>query len=163
MDAIEALRTRRSVRAFEAKPVSKDDLETLVDCGRLASTARNGQVWEFVVITGPEGRRNVAGATNHGQFIADAGACIAVLCKDSDYCVEDGCAATQNMLVAARALGLGACWVAGDRKPYADMVRKMLGAPEGYRLISLIAVGYPAHTPAPVKRPLAEVLHWETF
>ncbi len=163
MDAIEALKTRRSVRAFQPKPVPKELLEALVDCGRLAASARNAQVWEFIVVTGEEGRRRIAGATNHGKFIAEAGACIAVFCKTSDYCVEDGCAATQNILVAARALGLGSCWVAGDRKPYADMIRQILGAPEECRLISLIAIGYAAQSPSPAKRPLADVLHWERF
>lgn len=163
MDAIEALRTRRSIRAFENRPVDKVLLETIVDCGRLAATARNEQPWEFVVVTDAERCRCIGEATDHGRFIAQAPACIAVICLDSKYYLEDGSAATQNILVAARACGLGACWVAGDKKPYVGKILSILGAPEGYRLVSLIALGYPAQTPSPNKRPLEDVIHWERF
>jgi nitroreductase len=163
MDAIEAIKTRRSVRMYENKPVDKAILETLVDCGRLAATARNGQVWEFVVVTEAATRKKIAEAAANGRFIADAAACIAVICKDSDYYLEDGCAATQNILLAARALGLGSCWVAGDRKPYAGIVQALLSVPDGFKLVSLIAVGHATQLPTPAKRALNEVVHWEKF
>ncbi len=164
MDAIEALRQRRSVRAYDKDcPVSAEELETIVDCGRLAASARNTQPWEFVVVTSAEMRRAIAEAANHGKFIADAPACVAVFCQEGDYWLEDGCAATQNMLVAARALGLGSCWVAGAKKDYAVRVAALLGAPQGMRLVSLVSVGRAAVAPAPVKRALPQVLHWERF
>lgn len=163
MDALEALRTRRSVRAYEKRPVSREDLETLVDCGRLAASARNAQPWEFIVVTEQDGLEDLAKLADNGKFIAGAGACIAVCCEDSDYYLEDGCAATQNILVAAHAMGLASCWVAGDKKSYAEKVRALLGAPEGYKLVSLIAVGYAKQILNPVKRPLEDVIHWEHF
>lgn len=163
MDALEALRTRRSVRVYAERPVARELIESIVDCGRLAATARNEQPWAFVVVTDAAMRRRVAGLTDHGRFIADAPVCIAVFCRDGKYYLEDGCAATQNMLVAARAHGLGSCWVAGDKKEYVGSVRDLLGVPKDYRLVSLVTVGYPAAVPQPVKRPLDEVLHWERF
>lgn len=164
MDALEALRTRRSVRRYDpARELPRETLEQLVDCGRLAASARNTQPWEFVVVTDPARRAEIAALAAHGRFIADASACIAVFCRDGDYPLEDGCAATQNILVAARAFGLGACWVAGARKDHAPAVAALLGVPEGIRLVSLVAVGYPLDVPSPPKRPLAEVLHWEAF
>jgi nitroreductase len=102
--------------------------------------------------------------TDHGPFIADAPVCIAVLAKDTKYYLEDGSAATQNILVAAHALGLGACWVAGDKKPYAPKVVEYLGAPDVMRLVALVAVGWPeGPLPNPKKRPLQEVVHWGKF
>jgi nitroreductase len=163
MDAIEAIKTRRSVRTFLPEPVSRQILEDLVDCGRLAATAINIQPWEFVVVTSEAGRKSLSDITDHGKFIVDAPACIVVLCKDSKYYLEDGAAATQNILVAARAHGLGACWIAGDKKPYADDIRQTLGAPDGYKVISLIAIGKPAQDPHPGKRTLSQVMHWERF
>jgi nitroreductase len=163
MEAIEALKTRRSVRMYENKPVTNALLETIVDCGRLAASARNVQPWEFVVVTNADVQKKIADMAPHGRFIADAAACIAVVCKDSEYYLEDGSAATQNMLLAAHALGLGSCWVAGDRKPYAGAVQTLLNLPAGYKLISLVVVGYAAQIPAPAKRSLNEVIHWETF
>jgi len=163
VDAIEALRTRRSIRAYRDQSVEKEVLETIVDCARLAATACNDQIWEFVVVTDPATRARIADATDYGKFIAQAPACIAVFCKNEKYFLEDGAAATQNILVAACALGLGSCWVAGDKKPYADSIREILGVPEGCRLISLVPLGYPDQSPDPKKRSLAEVLHWERF
>lgn len=163
MDALEALKTRRSVRAFERRGIAREVLEDLVDCGRLAATAINIQPWEFVVVTAPEMLRRVAEATDHGRFIADAAACIAVFTKETKYYLEDASAATQNILVAARAHGLGSCWVAGDKKPYVAEIGRILGAPAGCRLATLIALGYPAEAPQKEKRPLGEVLHWERF
>jgi nitroreductase len=164
MDALEALRTRRSCRQFLPREVARDLLTELVDAGRLAASARNVQPWEFVVVTDEATRRRIADLADTGRFIADAPACIAVVCKDTKYFLEDGSAATQNLLVAARALGLGSCWVAGDKKPYAPAVARLLAVPDEYRLVALVAVGYPvAEISGPDKRPLADVIHWGKF
>ncbi|MGA2076201.1 MAG: nitroreductase family protein [Terriglobia bacterium] len=163
MDAIEVLKTRRSVRAYRSEPVPKKTLEDIIDCGRLAATAINIQPWVFVVATEPAMLRKIADITDYGKFIAQAGACVVVLCKDTKYYLEDGSAATENILLAARAHGLGSCWVAGDKKPYAVDICRLVGAPSGCRLVSLIPVGYPAETPEQPKRPLSEVLHWEKY
>jgi len=161
MDAIRALRERRSVRSFTDEAVDRQVIEDLVDCARLAPTARNVQPWEFVVVTDDEYRRRLADLTDHGKFIADAPVCIAIFSRDTKYFLEDGSAATTQLLLAAHALGLGACWVAGDKKPYMDAVRKLLDVPQGYRLISLIALGHPDDpSPQKDKRPLDELIHW---
>ncbi len=164
MDAIECLKTRRSVRAYTDAPVSKEIIEDIVDCGRLAATARNVQPWKFIVVRDAGMRKRIAEITNYGKFIEHAPVCIAVLCEDSDYYLEDGCNSTQNILNAARAHGLGSCWVAGDKKAYASDICDMLGAPENYKLVSLIALGYSegAH-PSPAKKPLSEVLCWDRY
>jgi len=163
MECLSALKTRRCVRAYTGEPVSREVIEDIIDCGRLAATARNIQPWEFVVVTAPRTLRAIASETDFGSFIAQAAACIVVLCQDTKYYLEDGCNASQNILVAARAHGLGGCWVAGDKKPYAKKVRQMVGAPDGYKLISLLSIGHPAEEPEQEKRPLSEVLHWEKF
>jgi nitroreductase len=163
MDCIEALKTRRSIRAYTGEPVSREMIEDIIDCGRLAPTAINIQPWEFVVVTEPATLREIAGTADFGGFIAQAAVCVVVLCRDTKYCLEDGCNASQNVLLAARAHGLGGCWVAGDKKPYADRIRRIVGAPEGYKLISLLSIGHPAEEPHTGKRPLSEVLHWERF
>lgn len=163
MDAIEVLKTRRSVRKYEARAVPRELLSQIVDCARLAATARNDQPWEFVVVTSEEARAHLASLTDYGKHIATAGACVVVFCRDTKYFVEDGSAATQNLLLAAHALGLGTCWIAGDKKAYAKPVAEYLGVPDGYRLVSLVAVGFPAESPQRSKRSLSEVLHWERF
>jgi nitroreductase len=163
MECIEALKTRRSVRAYTGEPVSREVLEDIIDCGRLAATAINIQPWEFVVVTEGPMLRAIAVAAEYGSFIAQAAACVVVLCRDTKYYLEDGCNASQNILVAARAHGLGSCWVAGDKKPYAEKVRKLVGAPATHKVISLLAIGHAAGERETEKRPLSEVLHWEKY
>ncbi len=163
MEALEALKTRRCVRAYTHEPVPREVIEELIDCARLAPTAHNVQPWEFVVVRDRAVLRQIAAVTDYGKFIVDVPVCIVVLCKDTKYYLEDGSAATENILLAAHARGLGACWVAGDKKPYAARILDLVGAPAGYKLISLVPVGHPAEQSGQDKRALSDVLHWERF
>jgi nitroreductase len=164
METMEAIAARRSVRSFEATPVPRETVERIVDAGRLAPTGVNVQPWHFVAVTAGETRRALAGLATRGGFIADAPLCVAVFCAETNYWLEDGCAATANIILAATAHGLGSCWVAGEKKPYARDVARLLGAPAGLRLVALVAIGRAKGAAAPVpKKPLSEVLHWERF
>ena len=164
MDAFEVLKTRRSVRSFKDQPIPKDIIEKIADAGRFAATARNVQAWEFVAVTARDILVKLGELAENGGFIAGAAACIAVFSSETKYYLEDGCAATENILISAAGLGVDSCWVAGDKKPYCEEVRQLLAVPVGYKLVSLIALGYSSAEPqtAP-KRELKEVLHWEKF
>lgn len=164
MDALTAITKRHSTRAFTAEPIPRELLEKIVDAGRLAPTARNEQPWEFVVVTDAAMRRRLAEVTDYGSFLADAAACVAVFCREAKYFLEDGCLAAANMLLAATALGLQSCWVAGDKKAYCEAVAEALGVPPGYRLVSLLAIGHGrGEQPRAPERSLAEVAHWERW
>lgn len=163
MEALRALAARRSIRRFKNQPVSREAILRLIDAARLAPTARNVQPWEFIVVTNPNRLRQLAALTDHGKFIADAPVCIVVCSRDTKYYLEDCSAATTNLLLAATALDLGACWVAGDKKAYASQIVSLCGAPPELKLVSLVAVGYPEEIPSPPKRTIEDVLHWETF
>ncbi|MFA6029374.1 MAG: nitroreductase family protein [Elusimicrobiota bacterium] len=166
MDTLRAIAERHSTRLYLPKPVPRATLSKIVDAGRRAATARNIQPWEFVVVTGAGLRARIADVTEYGKFIRRAPACVAVLtAADAKYFLEDGSAATENILVAAASLKVQSCWVAGDKKPYAPEIVRLLGAdPARYRLLSLIALGYAGKEGRRVpKRPLASVLHWERF
>lgn len=164
MDTFDAIALRSSVRAYSTKKVGREALEKLVDAGRRAPTARAVEPWEFVVVTDKKILEELGRTADHGPFIKDAAACIAVFCADTKYYLEDGCAATENILIAASDMGIGACWVAGDKKPYAGAVAAILGAPAGQKLISLISIGFAKTSPKQAKhRELSDVLHWEKF
>lgn len=164
MDALTVIKTRRSVRAFQPKPIPRDVLEDIVDCARLAPSANNRQPWEFIVVTEVQTRSRLADISDYGKFIASAPACAAVFCAESKYYLEDGSAAVENLMLGAWAHAVGSCWVAGDKKAYAGTVRDLLGLPENMKLIALVALGYPAEPPAQKpKRPLGEVLHRERW
>ena len=166
MDHLEMFKTRRSVREYSDEKISKELLEKIVDTGRFAPTARNVQPWEFIVITQTPTLKKLSELAENGRFLAQAKACIAVFCVDTKYYLEDGCAATCNVLLAAAALGVGSCWVAGDKKPYCAEVAQLLNVPIAYKLISLVALGYSkskdSFHPAE-KRGLKEMIHWEKF
>ncbi|MFC1549106.1 nitroreductase family protein [Candidatus Omnitrophota bacterium] len=164
MDAFDAISKRASVRQYQTRLIERDLLEKLVDAGRRAPTARAVEPWEFVVVTDKEILRKLGKIADTGQFIKDAAGCIAVFSHDTKYYLEDGCAATENILLAASAIGLGACWVAGDKKPYVGEVTDLLGVPPELKLVSLIPLGWPEKEPGQIKkRRLDEVLHWERY
>ncbi|NLW48270.1 MAG: nitroreductase family protein [Firmicutes bacterium] len=158
--SIEILKQRHSVRKYQNRPVEREKLEAIVDAARFAPTARNEQPWEFVIVTDPERCSQLGGLTDYGKFIAEAPACIVVFCRDTKYYLEDGSAATTYIMLAATSLSLGSCWVAGDKKAYAEQVREFLGVPTGYKLLSLVSIGYPVEEQPKSKRSLAEVAHW---
>ncbi len=164
METFDAINKRASVREYQDRPIEKELLEKLVDAARRAPSARAVEPWEFVVIQDRETLNKLGAIATSGSFIKDAASCIGVFCQDTKYYLEDGCAATENILLAAEDLKLGACWVAGDKKPYADEVAGLLNAPEGLRLVSLISLGWPKKEIKQTKaRALGDVIHWEKF
>jgi len=165
MDAIKCIKQRRSIRSYQDKEIPKEIIEDIIDCARLAPTARNIQPWEFLAITDKETLAKIADLTDYGMFIKDCGCCVIVICKDdAKYYIEDGSSATQNIMLAAYAHNLGSCWVAGDKKDYCEPTKKLLGIPANFKVMSFIPIGYPiAEPPPPSKRELKEVLHWEKF
>ncbi len=165
MEAIDALKKRRSIRSFKNNSVDRETVKEILDCARLAPSANNIQPWEFVVVENAAMRKEIASLTDYGGFIREAPVLIVVLSKNTKYYLEDGCAATMNILNAAYALGLGSCWVAGDKKAYANKVKELLKVPPGFSLISLIPIGYQGEKGWSMssKRTLSEIIHWESF
>lgn len=164
MKTFDAIEKRHSTREYKDQPVPKEMLEALVDAGRRAPSARAIEPWEFVVVTDRRRLDVLASLISTGVFLKESTACIVVFCEDVKYFLEDGAAATENILLAATDLDLGTCWIAGDKKEYAPDVLKLLDVPRGYKLVSLVAVGWPAKSSHQhKKRKLKEVLHWERF
>ncbi|MBM4155130.1 MAG: nitroreductase family protein [Lentisphaerae bacterium] len=164
MDALEAIAIRHSTRRFLDRPVPKAVLEQIVEAARHAATANNEQPWTFVVVTERARLAAIAAATDFGKCITGAAACVAVGCLGTTSHLEDGAAATQTVLIAATALGVQSCWVAGHGRPYEADIARLLGLPSRYRLVSLVALGYEAEPGRPPrKRDLASLIHWEVF
>jgi len=161
MDALEAIRTRRSVRKYTGDPIPREDLETIIDAGRLAASGNNRQPWDFIVVTQREmiDRLKVASA-----WMEEAGAIVAVVMDpDSRWWLEDGAAAVENMLIASTALGYGSCWCEGRTLPHEEEFKQLLGVPEEKRLLTLVTIGVPAEWPTREKKSLEEVIHWERY
>ncbi len=163
-ETIKSIKCRRSIRNYQTAEIPEDVLEELIDCARLAPTARNTQPWEFIIIKDKDTLDNIGRLASHGPFIKDAAACIIVCSDDYDYFLEDCSAATENILVAAQSLGIGSCWVAGHGKKYAEQIKEMLNIPKDIHVVSLIPLGYPGNNaPGVKKRELNDVIHWNHF
>ncbi|HHV55687.1 MAG TPA: nitroreductase family protein [Firmicutes bacterium] len=163
MDALECLRTRRSIRRYADKPIPKEILAEIVDIARLAPTANNRQPWDFVVVTDRQVLKTLGETADWGKHIAEAAACVAIVVQPGTWAREDGANAATYLALAARAHGIGSCWVAGDPSPFAPKVKELLGIPQGQHLTCLMPLGYPAEEPHPDKRPLGSVIHWEKY
>jgi nitroreductase len=161
MDLFTAIQTRRSIRRFSGAPVPREDLEKIVDAGRLAASGNNLQPWEFIVVTRCEMIEQLK--MTH-EWIAGAGAVIVVVVDSSSrWWLEDASAAMENMLLAATALGYGTCWMEGFALRNEEHFKELLGVPAALRLLAIIPVGIATETPQKEKRSLENVLHWEQY
>jgi nitroreductase len=161
MDALEAIRKRRSVRDYTGEPIPRGDLETIVDAGRLAASGHNNQPWDFVVVTERELIEQLKVAS---LWMEKAGAIIAVVVDPSSrWWREDSSAAVENMLIAATALGYGSCWLQGYTEPREVEFKTLLDIPREKGLLTLVPIGVPVQWPTVEKKPLDQVIHWERY
>jgi len=139
--------SRRSIRQYTAQAVSPADMQSLLDAGMAAPSASNRTPWHFVVVTDRAVLRALANAHPYGKMLAHAALSIAV-CGDPDlsnWWVQDCSAATENILVAAAGLGLGAVWLGSHGHPAREQaIREVLGIPERIGILSLLSIGHPA-------------------
>lgn len=148
MEVYEAIRTRKSVRAYLDKQIPDNVLHRVLEAARLAPSASNRQEWRFVVVRNAETKRSLAAIADGQDFIADAAA-ILVRCGIDDgkimrcgqrACPIDVAIAIDHITLAACAEGLGTCWIGHfDEEP----VKVLLGMPSNVRVIELLPIGYP--------------------
>jgi nitroreductase len=161
---VTVIRSRHSVRKYKDSPVEEKIVRDALDCARLAPSARNDQPWLFGTIKDPETKKAIADLTDNGKFIAGAPICFAVFGeRNAKYYLEDCSAATVQLILALQAWGVGSCWVAGDKKGYAEDVRKLLNVPEKYTLVSLVPAGYPEEIQIAKKKVIDDVTFFERF
>jgi nitroreductase len=167
MELFEALRTRRSVRVYEERPVPRELVEQVLDAARWAPSGANLQPWKFIVVTDPEKRKRIgAGAKFYfikSHHVSEAPVLIVCLAdvKKSRWAPVDVSMASQNLMLAAHALGLGTCFIGVFDE---DVVRNECAIPDRYRIMGLITLGYPAHDErTPSRLPLSDIVAWETF
>jgi nitroreductase len=137
---------RRSIRQYLDKPVPAEDVTALLEAGMAAPTASNMKPWHFVIVEDRLKLAELAVTHPYGGMLENAALAIAV-CGDpsvSAWWVQDCTAATENILLAVTALGLGAVWIGCHSKPEREgAVRKVLGIPEKIGVLSLLSIGYP--------------------
>ena len=178
--ALEVIASRKSVRSYTDQPVSDEQVETMLRAAMAAPTGMNVQPWRFVVVRDQAVKEKLAGP--RGGMIAQAPV-VFVICGETTLMrkpfgqpdaeaveVENGnwtqdcSAATENLLLAAEALGLGAVWTAAH--PYADRVnpiREALGLPENVTPLCVVPCGYPAGDDQPKDKWKPENIHYDKW
>jgi nitroreductase len=165
MEVLEAIRDRRSIRKYQRKGVPDEKLTQVLEAGRWAPSAHNSQPRKFIMIKDEKTRKELARIAPYGSFLAEAPVAIAVVIDPSlsNHPVEDGAAATQNMLLAAHALGLGSCWIGSYGSGYEDSAKRILGIPDDKRLLSLISLGYAAGSGGATRIELSKLVSFERY
>ena len=168
---IENIMTRTSIRQFTNQPVSKDTLDMIVKAGMAAPSAVNAQPWAFVVVTDKEVLDSLNVKHSHANLKTATAAIIvcgnlekAMEGPGQEYWVQDCSAASENILLAAHALGLGAVWC--GVYPIEDRVKdisQVLGLPEKIIPLNIITMGYPAENPEPKDKFKADAIHYQKW
>jgi len=166
---METILSRRSIRKYTSREVTDAQIEQLLKAAMAAPSAGNEQPWEFVVMKDRTILITIPKFHPYALMLNEASAAILV-CGDlqrekfSGYWVQDCSAATENMLLAAVALGLGAVWL--GIYPVEERVRgmrKLLNIPETIVPFSLVSIGYPAEQKEPAGRFDASRIHYDTW
>ena len=173
MDVFKAIKTRRSVRAFTDQQVTDKEVEKLIDAARWAPSAGNIQPWDFIIVRDSKIKQGLSKAAMIQKAIEEAPVVIVVCANPirsaprygsrgiNLYCIQDTAAATQNILLAAHAMGLSTCWIGAFNE---EEAKSVVGIPDGVRPIAIVPVGHAAEKPqGRPRKPLTEIMHHETF
>jgi len=150
MEVIEAILTRRSIRKYSREKITDNKIEIILKAAMYAPSAMNQQPWHFIVIDDREKLNRIMEVHPYSKMLKEAGLAILV-CGDErlqlskGYWVVDCGAATQNLLLAAHGIGLGAVWLGvHPREERKSGIRKIFHLPDHVQPFSLISIGYPA-------------------
>ena len=169
MDVLQAIQTRRSIRSYTDRPIDEETLKKLLEAAMCAPSANNKKPWHFVVIRDREQLAVISRIQRYHRPIGQAACCI-VVCGDEsvqethDFLLSDCSAATQNLLLAAHGLGLGAVWcgvrTGADVSRY---LKETLSFPKSVVPIALAAIGYPAEERKAQDRLDPSRIHYEKW
>lgn len=164
---IDNLFARRSIRAYASEPVSPEQLQMLLKAAMAAPSAGNRKPWHFVIVTDQQVKKALTEAHPYADMLLEAPLGI-VVCGDPmlsfpdrpDYWIQDVSAATENLLLAATGLGLGAVWCGVfPIKERVEGFRRVLGAPDHVMPFALVPVGHPAERRPPRTQYDAQRVH----
>lgn len=167
---MKAIRSRRSIRSYRAQDVPDDLIRMLIDAARHAPSAHDSQPWKFIVVRDRETRERLSKTHRYSKLLKRAPVVIVALGDERlspAHFVEDCSASIENLLIAAYALGLGACWVGVhslDSTKREEYVRAILSIPDHMRVVAMIGIGYPDETPSPKEvRSISEIVRLEKW
>lgn len=163
--SLDWIHARRSIRKYTAEPVSETDVTEILEAAMAAPSAGNQQPWHFVVIRDRSVLDAIPGFHPNSRMVLEASVGILVCCdssleKHAGYWVQDCAAATENLLLAVVAKGLGAVWCGVYPRP--DRVEgftRLLGIPAHVTPFAFVPIGHPAESKPPARRYDANRVH----
>lgn len=168
--AVDNIMTRTSIRQFTAEPVTQAQIDTLLRCAMAAPTAVNSQPWEYIVLTDRAlldtlGTRfpNTRISANVQVALVPCGNLKKTFQPAPDFWIQDVSAATENILLAAHSMGLGAVWTGVYPTERTPVVQQILGLPEHIIPLCIIPVGHPAENPEPKDKYKPENIHYNRW
>lgn len=169
MELIQGIYTRRSIRKYKNAEITQQQIDTILKAGMYAPSARNQQPWHFIVINDREILIEIMNVHPYAKMLSEASIAILV-CGDQnlelskDYWVVDCSAATQNILLAAHGLGLGAVWLGvHPREERKSEMRRIFDLPNHIQPLSLISVGVPNEEKDTPERFKQERIHYNNW
>jgi len=174
MDFYEVIKTRRSVRSYKEDEIPEDVLKRVLDAARIAPSGSNRQPWKFIIIKEQERRQKIAKLCHNQLFIADAPVVIVGCGRDIHYnrggwmeecsVIIDVAIAFDHLTLAARAEGLGTCWIGSFDN---DEIKDFLNIPEDVNVVAITPLGYPekdsVFCESNDRLPLEEIIYHETW
>lgn len=165
MSVIEAIKSRRSIRKFKSDPIPPETLSEILEAGRLSPSAGNRQPYKLLVITDQRTREGMSRG-RYNRFIKDAPVVIVGCDYVGDsysrrWSVVDTTIALEHVVLAARSLGVGSCWIGDFSLP---KLRELLDIPQSYEVVAQIALGFPAEVPDErKKKAFEEIVCYDRF
>jgi nitroreductase len=169
MDVFEAIKERRSVRAYKDRDVEEEKLRKILEAARLSPSASNRQEWKFIVVKNAETRAKLAGAAYGQRFIGTAPVVIVacateaeaiMMCGQPTHTVDVSIACA-FMILEAQEQGIGACWVGAFNE---GEVKKILAVPNHMRVVTMMPLGYPDESPDPrPRKSFGQVVCFEKY
>lgn len=168
---LEVIKKRRSIRKYQSREIEEEKLQEILKAAMFAPSARHSRPWEFIIIKDKETKDKLAATKDGSAFANEAPVVIVICAQETHQWIEDCSIVAENIYLEATNQGLGTCWVQirGSERPDGssceEYVKKTLEIPEGFRVLCMMPLGYPAeekeeHTEEEFEK---EKLHFDKF
>lgn len=171
MSVFDVMKSRRSIRKYQSKPIPDDLLTKVLEAARVAPSGKNFQPWKFIIVKDQKKRKKLAVASRNQSFVAQAPVVI-VACGFPDRCYQhqgnymkswpiDVSIALDHLMLRAWEEGLGTCWIGAFRE---EEVKEILSIPDGVKVLALTPLGFPHEIPRDRgRKKLGEIISFDEY
>ncbi len=165
-DALDLLKSRRSIRKYKNKPVEEEKIQKCLEAARWAPSASNKQPWEFLIVTDEKTRMKLSEIHPYAKFVSESPVVFVPLTNPEvhqKYHMSDTALATMQYMIEAHSLGLGTCWAGVIGASLEPEIKELLGVPDHLNVLGLVATGYANEEPTRGRKELEDLVHYEKY